>query len=139
MGAVLRDAREHRRLTLSDVSNCTNIPAHLLEAIERNAFDELPGGLLTRGHLRAFAREVKVDAERLIAEGTPESAAQIDLLDRMRVRFRVVERERSSALQVLLVGAGILGVLYATSMHDTAHTASAEAVQEDIVEVAEES
>jgi cytoskeletal protein RodZ len=124
---------------LLEVANRTNIPPHLIEAIERNALDELPGGLVTRGHLRAFAGEVNVDAERLIAEGTPDYAAQIDLLDLMRVRFRVMERERGNTLQVVLVVACILGLLYVTSMNNTEHTASAEAVQEQSIGMLEES
>jgi cytoskeletal protein RodZ len=121
------------------VSRRTNIPPYLLDAIERDAFAELPGGLLTRGHLRAFASEVGVDAERLIAEGTPESAAQIDVLDLMRVRFRIVEQEHTNTLQVLLVVACILGVLYVTMRHDTEHTASAKPAQEQAVGASEES
>ena len=62
VGTVLRVAREQRRLMLSDVSCRTNIPAHLLDAIERDAFDELPRGLITRGHVRAFAGAVDVGA-----------------------------------------------------------------------------
>jgi cytoskeletal protein RodZ len=130
VGGELRDARRRHGLTQLDIANRTNIPPHLIDAIERNALEELPGGLISRGHLRAFAGEVRVDAERLIVEGTPDYAAQTDLLDLMRIHFGVVERERGNTLQVLLVVACILGLLYATSMHYAEHTASAEAVQQ---------
>jgi len=39
----------------------------MLEAIEAGRFDQLPGGLYTRGMLRAFAREVGLDPQQVVA------------------------------------------------------------------------
>ena len=38
----------------------------MLEAMERDDFDQLPAGVLGRGHLRAFAKEVELDPDRVV-------------------------------------------------------------------------
>jgi len=68
IGAHLRSARERRGLTLEQVANSTKVSPAVLRFIERNEWERLPGGLLTRGHLRAYAGEVGVDAEQVIHE-----------------------------------------------------------------------
>jgi cytoskeletal protein RodZ len=76
VGAELRQARERAQLSLPDLSARTKIRASLLAAMEREEFDRLPGGLLTRGFLRAYAREVGLDPEavvrRYVAEFEPD-------------------------------------------------------------------
>ena len=63
VGAALRDAREQRRLSVDQLSRTTKINVATLRAIERNEIDKLPGGIFTRGFLRAYAREVGLDVE----------------------------------------------------------------------------
>jgi cytoskeleton protein RodZ len=68
VGAELRQARTARKLSLSDVSARTKINQSILRAIEDNRFDRVPGGLFTRGYLRAFAHEVHLDPEAIVAK-----------------------------------------------------------------------
>ena len=58
LGADLQHARELAGLSLDDLSARTKIRRHMLESIERNEFSSIPGGLLARGYLRAYAGEV---------------------------------------------------------------------------------
>lgn len=67
IGAALREARQRRGRTLSQVSSTTKLAVEILEKIERNQFESLPGGLFRRGYLRAFAAEVGVDPETIVA------------------------------------------------------------------------
>lgn len=67
IGAALREARQRKGRTLRQVSSVTKIAVEILEKIERNQFDALPGGLFRRGYLRAFAAEVGVDPEAVVA------------------------------------------------------------------------
>jgi transcriptional regulator with XRE-family HTH domain len=62
-GGRLRRARESMRYSISDVARITKITPRLLEAIERNDAAPLPGGIFTRGYLRAYADVVGLDAE----------------------------------------------------------------------------
>jgi cytoskeletal protein RodZ len=52
--------------------------SHLLQRIESGSFDQLPGGLLTRGYLRAFAREVGLDPEEIVNEYRAEYEATVE-------------------------------------------------------------
>lgn len=63
LGQLLRSARESRGLTIDQISEVTKIGKRLLEAIEADAFERLPGGIFDRAFIRAFAREVGVDEE----------------------------------------------------------------------------
>jgi cytoskeleton protein RodZ len=66
VGAALRAARERRGLSLDQLSHTTKISVRILGAIESNRIDKLPGGIFTRGFLRAYAREVGLDPEDTI-------------------------------------------------------------------------
>jgi cytoskeleton protein RodZ len=68
IGGDLRRARTARQLTLAEISHRTKIKESLLRAIEDNRFDRVPGGLFTRSYLRAYAREVQLDPESLVAQ-----------------------------------------------------------------------
>jgi len=66
IGGELRTARLARSRSIDDISRATKIAPSLLRAIENNAFDDVPGGLFTRGFLRAYAREVGLDPEDVV-------------------------------------------------------------------------
>jgi cytoskeletal protein RodZ len=68
IGATLQQARIDRGLSLVQISNATKISRRVLQQIEAGLFEELPGGLLTRGYLRAFAAEVALDPEAIVRE-----------------------------------------------------------------------
>jgi cytoskeletal protein RodZ len=68
IGFRLQQARLQRAITLRQVSNATKIPLSVLEALERSDFSRLPGGIFTRGYIRAYANEVGLDAEALVEE-----------------------------------------------------------------------
>ncbi len=67
IGTELSAARARKNLTLSDLSRRTKINSQTLQAIERNEFTRVPGGIFVRGYLRAYAREVGLDAEEIVA------------------------------------------------------------------------
>src|ERR1700704_2375149 len=66
IGGDLRRARTARHLSLAEIADRTKINGSLLRAIEDNRFDRVPGGLFTRGYLRAYAREVQLDPESIV-------------------------------------------------------------------------
>ena len=82
VGSELRSARHARGLSLDQVTGVTKISASVLRAIESNAFDTIPGGLFTRGYLRAYAQAVGVDpqpiVERYRAEFEPPEPPEVD-------------------------------------------------------------
>ncbi len=81
VGAALREAREQRRLSLDQLSRTTKISVATLRAIESNEIHKLPGGIFTRGFLRAYAHEVGLDVEdtvkRYLAQFEPRPDAVV--------------------------------------------------------------
>jgi cytoskeleton protein RodZ len=80
LGTRLRMARHRRGKSLRDIAAVTKIPTAWLEAIERNDFDRLPGGIFRRAYVRAFAAEVGVDPEPLPEPVLSEPGGGIQLV-----------------------------------------------------------
>jgi transcriptional regulator with XRE-family HTH domain len=67
-GEKLRQARERRGLSVSQISGRTKISTAALEALERNDVSKLPGGLFSRAFVRSYAREVGLDPDEAVRE-----------------------------------------------------------------------
>jgi cytoskeleton protein RodZ len=65
-GRSLREARERRGVSLRQIANTTKIGISALEALERNDFSRLPGGIFSRAFVRSYATEVGLDPETTI-------------------------------------------------------------------------
>jgi cytoskeleton protein RodZ len=74
VGTLLHTARERAALSLPQISANTKIPLHTLRAIEENAFDRVPRGIFIRSFIRAYAREVKLDPDALVAQFVADDA-----------------------------------------------------------------
>lgn len=68
IGGRLRTAREHRGMSLRDAANRTKLSIAVLQAIERNEFDSLPGGMFRKAYVRTLAVEVGLDPNELATE-----------------------------------------------------------------------
>ena len=64
-GEELRREREVRGITLAEIASATTIEPRLLEALEDNDFSVLPQDVYTRGFIRAYARHLGIDEEKL--------------------------------------------------------------------------
>lgn len=58
-GAFLKAARDLRRLSLEELSNDTRVAIRFLDAIERDAFAELPGATFVRGYIKLAVRTLE--------------------------------------------------------------------------------
>jgi cytoskeletal protein RodZ len=65
-GEKFREERERRGFTLDDVSNVTKINSRMLQAIEQEHFDILPGGVFNKGFVRAYAKVLGFNTEESI-------------------------------------------------------------------------
>lgn len=65
-GEELRQQRELREITLEEIAESTKVNRRFLEALERDDFDALPGGLFTRGFIRAYAAHVGLDPDAMV-------------------------------------------------------------------------
>jgi hypothetical protein len=75
-GVLLRHAREGRGLSIDDLSRTTKIRTTTLAALEAGDLPHLPAAIYTRGFVKAYAREVGLDAE----SAADEYLAQIEPL-----------------------------------------------------------
>ena len=68
IGGRLRMAREQRGMSLGDAAKRTKLSIGVLEAIERNDFASLPGGMFRKAYVRTLAAEVGLDRDEIAAE-----------------------------------------------------------------------
>jgi cytoskeleton protein RodZ len=68
IGETLRRERLRKELSLEQISRETKISARLLDAIENEQFDQLPGGVFAKSFVRQYARTLGLDEEELSAE-----------------------------------------------------------------------
>src|SRR5260221_12398019 len=67
-GRQLKEARELRGVSLRQIATTTKISIAALEALERNDFSRLPGGIFSRAFVRAYAIQVGLDPEQTVQE-----------------------------------------------------------------------
>ncbi len=117
-GTFLRQAREHRGVSLQDLAESTKISARVLESLERNDPSKLPGGIFSRAFVRAYAREVGLDPDVAVASfvtAFPDESGA----DEMPATTRAVEvesfeqRRRVVRVLVRLLGVALLAAIVA--------------------------
>jgi len=116
-GKKLKREREMRGIALEEIARHTKISTRMLEAIEEDRFDLLPGGIFSRAFVLHYARylglnEEQAGAEFDLAVGTPgavsieEVAAQRESLAR-----QAAAGEGPAARRRLLLIAGLSAAL----------------------------
>jgi hypothetical protein len=58
-GAFLKASRELRRITLPQLSATTRVSLRFLDAMERDAYTDLPGATFVRGYLKMVVRTLE--------------------------------------------------------------------------------
>jgi cytoskeleton protein RodZ len=67
-GEKLKLERERRKITLEQISSSTKIGTRMLQALEEDKFNQLPGGIFNKGFVRAYARCVGLDEDQTVEE-----------------------------------------------------------------------
>ncbi len=67
-GEKLKLQREKRNMTLEEISASTKIGTRMLQALEEEKFNQLPGGIFNKGFVRAYARMVGLDEDQTVAD-----------------------------------------------------------------------
>ncbi|MCC7007591.1 MAG: helix-turn-helix domain-containing protein [Acidobacteria bacterium] len=66
LGFRLRSAREAQGVSLREIAARTKISVGTLEALERNDYSRLPGGIFGRAFVRAYALEIGADPDETV-------------------------------------------------------------------------
>lgn len=128
LGEELKRERELREISLREISESTKISIRILEAIERNNFRALPGGIFNRNFLRAYADFIGIDSENVVRkynqqfDGSHEHAPPVDSIPGVGATVavqHVPEKKKSKVLQViiLLVLLAIAGIYFYLNRH----------------------
>ena len=64
----MKRLREQRGISLRDIADHTKLSVRTLEALERNDTSLLPGGIYSRGLVRAYAEQIGADPETTVQE-----------------------------------------------------------------------
>jgi cytoskeleton protein RodZ len=67
-GEKLKLEREKRKITLEQISSSTKIGTRMLQALEEDKFNQLPGGIFNKGFVRAYSRFVGLDEDQTVAD-----------------------------------------------------------------------
>jgi cytoskeleton protein RodZ len=67
-GEKLKQEREKRQMTLEQISVSTKIGTRMLQALEEDKFNQLPGGIFNKGFVRAYSRCLGLDEDQTVAE-----------------------------------------------------------------------
>ena len=110
-GETLRKARESKNLAQVDVAQQLNLTLRALTQVEAGAFDKLPGHTFARGYIRAYAKFLELDQDRLVADfdaytGTDSAGSSVHALGRIEEPTHLAQ----SLLRFVSVGL-LLGLL----------------------------
>lgn len=67
-GDHLKREREMRGVSLEEIAAATRISTRFLEALEKEHWSELPGGVFNRGFIRSVSKYLGLDEEDMVAE-----------------------------------------------------------------------
>lgn len=111
-GETLRQARESRGWSLASVAQQLNLTARSVAQIEAGDFSQLPGHTFARGYVRAYAKLLELDPNRLVQEfdqhtGTSATGSNVTSLGRIEEPGRLSRSVlRFFGFALLLVVAG---------------------------------
>jgi cytoskeleton protein RodZ len=110
LGAYLKSEREVRGVLLADIARETKIGVRMLEAIEQDRFEILPGGVFRSSFIKSYARFLGLDAEKLLLEfPVPSGLPDVSELAEKKTPYIKHPKDRIRSLAAL--GAGIVIVL----------------------------
>ena len=75
-GETLRRERELRQISLREIAEATKINLRYLDALERDDFRHLPGGVFNKGFVRAYAQFIGIDPETTVTAYLEEDGRQ---------------------------------------------------------------
>ena len=67
-GDLLKQARSKKRLRYKRLASILNLPEKYLVCLEEDRYEELPGPTYIRGYIRAYSKELGIDAD-LVLQG----------------------------------------------------------------------
>ena len=115
LGEKLRQAREARDISISEVAEQTRISPLYIESIENDDYRPLPGGIFNKGFVKSYAKVVGVDENEALADYlrivTQQEGVQDDEPKTYRPEVLTDDRRSSSTLLTIIFAIVILGLM----------------------------
>ena len=118
LGEKLRDAREARGISISEVAEQTRIAPMYIECIENDNYKPLPGGIFNKGFVKSYARFIGLDEQealqdysRLIAQTEGSSAPAPTEARSYRPEVLTDDRASQSSLSTIIFAGIILALM----------------------------
>jgi cytoskeleton protein RodZ len=125
LGEKLRQAREERGISISEVAEQTRISSLYLKSIEEDNYKPLPGGIFNKGFVKAYAKYVGVDENEALQDYARLIAQNDETADDGPPKYRpevlTDEARSASSLVPTIIFAGIIlalmtgGILFVVS------------------------
>jgi cytoskeleton protein RodZ len=110
-GISFKTKRESMGLTLAQIASETRIGTRFLDAIEREDFQILPGGIFSRGFIKSYAEKLGMDPEQAVAEFDRRvNYKEPPVIDTLRVSTPPPEKSNRALYPILIGGLLILVV-----------------------------
>lgn len=115
LGEKLKQAREARGISISEVAEQTRISPLYLESIEKDDYKPLPGGIFNKGFVKSYAKFVGIDDQEALQDYSRLMSSQGEPTVEENKSFRpevlTDDQARSTSLPTLIVAVIILGLL----------------------------
>lgn len=112
LGEKLRQAREERGISISEVAEQTRISSLYLKSIEDDNYKPLPGGIFNKGFVKAYAKYVGIDEQEALQDYARLVAQNEEVVDEGPPRYRpevlTDEARTASSMIPTIVFAGII-------------------------------
>ena len=113
IGRYLRRERELRQISLEELAQTTRIPFKMLEHIEDDDFEKLPGEVFARGFLKCYARALGVEADEVLAVYGQQNRRAVAVTPAPIMAIQPPERGRRFGIAIALV---ILLILFTLAL-----------------------
>ncbi len=114
LGEKLRQLREERGISISEVAEQTRISAHYLDCIENDDYRTLPGGIFNKGFVKSYAKYVGLEEQEALQDYA-KIVAQSEAAggdDNKNYKPEVLTDDRSSSLiPTVIIAVIILGLM----------------------------
>lgn len=136
-GSLLRQGREKKGLSVSDVAGAQHLRPAIIQAIEDGDYQQIDSELFLKGYVRAYAKQVGLDADSVVAvldrELEPLRLKKAEALEAnplVDIERRRRQKRRIAKILVLLVAVLVAAYLAFRFMDDGASDTDAPPEQE---------
>ncbi len=115
LGDKLRQAREERGISISEVSEQTRISSLYLDAIENDNYKPLPGGIFNKGFVKSYAKFIGFDEQEALQDYaqlvTANEGTEDDHLRPYRPEVLTDDRNGASIVPTVIFAVIILALM----------------------------